>query len=249
MTRATVLRWALPAGILFLAFLVLTLPARHVLGWVGGGQLAVQDIDGTPWRGRVQRLAIQQTSLGPVVWQLRPLRLLIGQLEYQLFVQSGAGGGELRAGRGLVGAPYVRAARLSLPAADIARMLRLNLVSLGGDFLIDIDTLRVMGGWPGELQGELRWQDARLVQPQRIGLGNLRMQLELRDGTIVGVLGDDGGPLELGGEFILGPDRNYRLDALIKPRAEADPQLRDSLGMLGNPDAQGRYRLQYSGVL
>lgn len=249
MTRTTVLRWALPGGVLFLIFLVLTLPARHVLGWLGGGQLAVQGIEGTPWRGRVHQLAFQQNTLGPLVWQLRPLRLLVGRLEYRLFVQSGGGGGELRAGRGLFGDPYVRAAQLSLPAADLARMLRLNLVSLGGDFLIDIDTLRISGGWPGELQGQLRWQDARLVQPQRIGLGNLRMQLELRDGNVVGVLGDDGGPLELGGEFSLGPDRQYRLDALLKPRAEADPQLRQSLGLLGNPDAQGRYRLQYSGAL
>lgn len=248
MTRATVLRWALPAGALFLVFLVLTLPAGHVLGWVGGGQLAAQGVEGTPWRGRAQRLAVQQTSFGPVVWQLRPLRLLIGRLEYRLFVQSGAGGGELRVGRGLFGAPYVRGAQLSLPAADLARQLRLNLVSLGGDFLIDIDTLRLSGAWPGELQGELRWQDARLVQPQRVGLGNLRMTLELRDGNVVGILGDDGGPLELGGELAIGPDRNYRLDALLKPRAEADPQLRDSLAMLGSPDAQGRYRLQYSGA-
>lgn len=248
MNRATLLRWALPAGALFLVLLILTLPARHMLGWLGGGQLAVQDIEGTPWRGRVQRLAIQQTSLGPVVWQLRPLWLLAGRLEYRVFVQSGAGGGELRAGRGLFGAPYARAAQLSLPAADLARQMRLNLVGLGGDFLLDIDTLRLSGGWLGELQGELRWQDARLTQPQRVPLGNLRMQLELRDGKVVGVLGDDGGPLELGGEFTLGADRNYRLDALIKPRAAADPQLRDALQLLGNPDAQGRYRLQYSGA-
>lgn len=249
MNRATVLRWALPAGALFLVFLVLTLPARHVLGWAGGGQLAAQGIEGTPWRGRVQQIAVQQTGVGPVVWQLRPAALLMGRLEYQLFVQSGAGGGELRAGRGLFGAPYVRAARLSLPAAELARQLRLNLVSLGGDFLVDIDTLRLSGGWPGELAGAVRWQGARLVQPQRMALGDLRMQLELRGGNIVGVLGDDGGPLELGGEFTLGQDRRYRLEALLKPRAGAEQPLRDALQLLGNPDAQGRYRLQYSGAL
>lgn len=249
MSRKALLRWALPAGAVFLMFLVLTLPARHVLGWLGGGQFAAQGIDGTPWRGRVQRLAVRQTALGPVVWQLRPLRLLTGRLEYRLFVQSGAGGGELRAGRALFGAPYVREAQLSLPAADLARQLRLTLVGLGGDFLLDLDTLRLSGGWPGELAGELRWQGARLTQPQRLDLGDLRLRLELRGGDIVGILGDDGGPLELGGELTLTQDRGYRLDALLKPRAAAAPQLRQSLGLLGNPDAQGRYRLQYSGTL
>jgi general secretion pathway protein N len=248
MTRTTVLRRALYAGALFLAFLVLTLPARHVLGWLGDGQLAVQHIVGTPWRGRVQRVDFGRTSLGPVVWELRLLRLLTGRLEYRLYVQSGPGGGELHAGRSLFGTPYVREAQLSLPAAELARQLRLTLVSLGGDFLADIDTLRLSGGWPGELRGQLRWQGARLTQPQRVELGDLRMQIELRDGNVVGILGDDGGPLELGGEFTLGQDRGYRLDALLKPRATAGQPLRDSLSLLGNPDAQGRYRLQYSGA-
>ncbi|MFN2308947.1 MAG: type II secretion system protein N [Gammaproteobacteria bacterium] len=249
MTRAAVLRWALPAAFLFLIFLVSTLPARHVLGWLGGAQLAVQDVEGTPWRGRLQRLAFERTQFGPVVWQLRLPPLLTGRLEYQLFVQSGRGGGELRAGRALFGAPYIHDAQLSLSAAEVARQLRLTLVGLGGDFLVDVDTLRLTGAWPSALRGELRWQDALLLSPQPLGLGNLHMQLDLREGQVVGSLGDAGGPLELAGEFILAPDRSYRLDALLQARAGAAAPLREALSLLGKPDAQGRYRLRYSGTL
>lgn len=243
------LRWALPAAALFLFFLTITLPAQHALGWFGGGRLAVAGIEGTAWQGSVQRLAVGGFALGPVVWELRPFALLTGRIEYQLFVQSGNGGGELRVGRGLFGAPGARDVRLTLPAADIGRQLRLPLVTLGGDFQIDAAEVAFADAWVETLQAQVLWQAAQTVQPSPVSLGTLQMQLSLRDGRIVGALGDQGGPLELGGEFSMGTDRRYQLNAVLKPRAAADPQLREALGLLGNPDAQGRYRLQYSGTL
>jgi general secretion pathway protein N len=243
------LRRALPAAALFLVFLAITLPAVHVLGWFGGGRLAATGVEGTAWSGRAERLAVDGFALGPVVWQWRPLALFAGRIEYQLFAQSGTGGGELRLGRGLTGALSARAAQLTLPAAEVGRQLRIPLVTLAGDFQIDVAELVFAGGWIESLDGRIVWQGAQLLQPSPLSLGTLTMQLGLRDGNIVGTLGDQGGPLELGGDFTLGADRAYRLDALLKPRGDADPQLRQALGLLGNPDAQGRYRLQYSGAL
>ncbi|MBI5041757.1 MAG: type II secretion system protein N [Gammaproteobacteria bacterium] len=249
MKQATI-RWAVVSAILFLFFLLLTLPARHVWGWLGGGQLAVQDIDGSLWHGRVAQLSHPAFPVGPLVWQLRPQALLLGRLEYQVFVQSGKGGGELRVGRGLFADTSVTAAHLTLPAADLAQRLRVNLVTLAGDFQIDIDELRLSAGGISALQGMLVWRDAQVVQPSPMALGQLQMQLSLREGQVVGTLSDQGnkgGPLELGGELLIGTDRHYQLNALLKPRATADAPLREALGLLGAPDAQGRYRLQYSG--
>lgn len=243
------LRWVLPAAALLMFFLVITLPAQHALGWFGGGRVAAQGIDGTAWRGRVERLAVEGFAFGPVVWQLRPLALLTGRIEYQLFVQSGAGGGELRLGHSLFGSTTARDVQLTLPAAELGRQLRLNLVTLDGDFQIDVAKLAFAGGWVETLEGQAQWLAAQVLQPSPLALGALSMQLALRDGRVVGMLGDQGGPLELSGEFSMGADRNYQLDALLKPRDNAGPQLREALGMLGNPDAQGRYRLQYSGAM
>ncbi|HEY9198611.1 MAG TPA: type II secretion system protein N [Gammaproteobacteria bacterium] len=243
-------RWALAALALLLVFLVLTLPAPHFLGWFGGGRVAAQGIEGTAWRGRVERVAIDGFPLGPVVWQMRPLALLAGRLEYQLFVQSGSGGGELRFGRSLFGSTRVSDAQLTLPAAEAGRRLGLTMATLDGDFHVDIADLSLVDGWADALEGQALWQKAQVLQPSPLPLGTLQMQLGLREGRIVGALSDDpNGPLELSGEFVLGAERQYQLDALIKPRAGADPQLREALGLLGNPDAQGRYRLQYSGTL
>lgn len=248
--NAAPLRWMAPAAVLFCAFLVITLPARHVLGWLGLGQVAMQGVEGTVWAGRIARLGVGRTVVGPLAWRLRPTALLAGRLEYQVFVQSGSGGGELRAGRGLFGGPYLADAQLSLPAAYVVRQLPLSMVQTGGDFLLDITRASFRGGWPQELDGQLTWQDAKVLQPTALELGTLTLQLGLRDGQLVGALGDAaGGPLELGGEFRLGADRRYVLDALAKPRAAASSELRQNLGLLGQPDSQGRYRLQLSGAL
>jgi general secretion pathway protein N len=242
------LRWVVLAAALFGLFLVFTLPARHALGWLGGDRLAVQGIEGTTWHGRVQRLAVGQSAIGPVVWQLRPLKLFAGRIEYQLFVQSGSGGGELRAGRRLFGGDFVEDVQFSMPAADLARQLQLRVASLGGDFQADIDRLVVASDWVSELEGQVVWQGALVLEPSRVALGDLQMALSLRETQIVGTLSDQGGPLALSGEVLIGQDRRYRLDARVMARDTADPQLQEALHMLGAPDAEGRYPLQLSGA-
>lgn len=243
------IRWTVVTVIVFVSFLVLTLPARHVLGWIGGGQLAVQGVEGSAWRGRVFRLAVNQQAVGPLVWQFDPLMLLMGRTEYRVYVQSGSGGGELRTGVSLLGTRYVRDAQLSIPAADLAKQLRLNLVALAGNFQTDIQDLGFTTDWIDALEGQIVWQGAQIQQPSQVALGNLQMQLSLRETQIVGVLSDQGGPLDLSGEVVIGQDKTYRLNALVKARDGADPQLQQALQMLGNPDAQGRYTLQLSGAL
>ncbi len=248
MTR-TSLRTTVMATGLFLFFLLLTLPARHVWGWFGAGQLAVQDVEGTLWQGRIARLVHPTFSTGPLAWRLRPQALLLGRIEYQLFMQSGTGGGELRAGRGLLAGVYVVDAHVTLPAAELAQRLRLKLLSLGGDLQLDLDELRLSDAGVSALQGNMIWRDAQLIQPNALALGHLQMQLGLREGQVVGTLSDQGGPLELTGELLIGADKRYQLNAYLKPRVDADASLREALGLLGAPDAQKRYRLQYSGEL
>ena len=242
-------RWGLLAALIFIVFLLFTLPARHVLGWLGLGQVAMQGIEGSAWRGRIERLGVGNTVVGPLVWQARPWRVLSGRLEYQLFVQSGTGGGELRAGRSLFSGPYLADVALSLPAQEIARQLPLSMVTLGGSFLLDLQRVGLTADWVNVLDGLLVWQDAYVLQPARLELGSLNMQLALQAGQVLGTLSDQGGPLLVTGEFRLGQDRRYTLDAQIKPRNGSDADLKQALELLGTPDSQGRYRLNLSGAL
>ena len=241
---------ALAVLALWLIFLLITMPAQHLLGWFAGERVSAQGVDGSLWKGRAERLAVDGFAFGPLVWHLRPVALLAGRIEFQCFVQSGSGGGELRLGKSIFGATTVRDVQLTLPAALVGRQLRLPLVTLDGDFLIDLEEIRPTDDWLASLRGRVSWQTARVLQPNPVPLGTLTVQLDMREGDVIGVLGDEGnGPLELGGELNIDANRAYQLDALLKPRAEADQQVRQTLGLLGAPDAQGRYRLRYSGQL
>jgi hypothetical protein len=78
-------------------------------------------------------------------------------------MQSGTGGGELRAGRGLLAGVYVTDAHLTLPAAELAQRLQLDLVSLAGDFQIDLDELRLSDAGISALQGVMVWRGAVVI--------------------------------------------------------------------------------------
>lgn len=241
-------RWAVPAVVLFLFFLLLTLPARQIWAWLSDGQLAAQDIQGTLWSGRAARVVHPIFSAGPIVWHIRPQALLLGRLEYQVFVQSDAGGGELHAGIGVFAGRYIEDVHLTQSAADVARRISNNMFALSGDFQFDLDQLQLSADGITALHGVVIWRDARVAQPSAMVLGHVQIQLALRDGRVVGTLGDEGGPLEVTGEVQIGMDRAYQLNIQLKPRSNADANLQQSLALLGAPDAQGRYHVQYSGM-
>jgi hypothetical protein len=69
-------------------------------------------------------------------------------------------------------------------------------------------------------------------------------------GSLAARFVDNGGPLEVAGTLALTPKREYKFDALIKPRAGAQQQLVDGLNvMTADPDPQGRRRLTLTGSL
>lgn len=60
--------------------LVGLIPAHVALAIFGVPADTVSGVSGTVWRGSFQRLTINNVVLGPVSWQARPSRLLLGRL-------------------------------------------------------------------------------------------------------------------------------------------------------------------------
>ena len=184
-------------------FSVVDLAGAACLG-LCDGQLAVQDIEGTLWQGRVARLV--HPAFSTVRWHgdcdRRPCCAGVSNISYSCKAVRAVA--EPRAGRGLLAGVYVTDAHLTLPAAELAQRLQLDLVSLAGDFQIDLDELRLSDAGISALQGVMVWRGAQFIQPSALMLGHLQMQLGLREGQVVGTLSDQGGPLELTGELLIG---------------------------------------------
>jgi len=62
-------------------------------------------------------------------------------------------------------------------------------------------------------------------------------------------LDDESGPLDLEGELVLMRDGSWHLQGTLRARGDADEALTQALALLGQPDAQGRYRFESTGRL
>jgi hypothetical protein len=118
--------------------------------------------------------------------------------------------------------------------------------------------LELENGWPTAIAGELRLADLEvqpLVQSARgqrlVPIGSYRVELSNGpDRSVTGKIADTAGPLEVSGTVTADAARRYTLDALIKPRADAAPEIVQGLAvMTADPDAAGRRRLTLTGSL
>ncbi len=241
------LRWSAAFAGLYLLMLLLTLPPAQLLRFVPA-PVRPERATGTLWHGTAEGLRLGRAAIQRLAWRWRPAALLRGRLEYRLFFQTAAGGGELRAGRPLLGTPYVADVRARFGAGELAGWLGLP-GGLGGMLDLDLAEARFQAGRPVAVRGEITWKPARLLQPVALDLGGIYLQLTTpRPAHIQGQLQDTGGPLEIRARLHL-DDGAYRIDGQLRPRPQAPADLVQNLGLLGAADAQGRYRLHYAGRL
>jgi hypothetical protein len=112
---------------------------------------------------------------------------------------------------------------------------------LHGSIHADLAVLKVAGRSIKAVQGHF---EARSLQ-QGVGanaepFGSYSLVFPPSSGDPVGELHDLGGPLEVQGTLRLTPEPGFALQALVKARPEASPDLQRSIQYLGSPDAQGR---------
>jgi len=236
----------------YLVFLPTMLPAIHLFNWfkLADTGVSLENISGTAWAGHVRTLRYKELELDKVRWQFQPLQLLLGRLEYRVKASGTDSRGVAQVGRPLFGDLYVREARCAVSATDVNPLLPGKFVQLGGTLQLDLSEATFRGG-PVNVEGELIWNDAAIVEPVSMLLGGLQLQLISSDDSINGTLTDlsANGPLDVQGDLSLNLDGVYQIAGTIKPRASLSPEVRRVLPFLGLPDGEGRYNIDFSGTL
>lgn len=251
------LRYIALGSVFYLVFLVALFPAAQAHRLAAGSltralpALKLAQLEGTVWSGRAGVVAYRQTMLGQATWQASPFALLIGKASLTALLQNEHGYLQSRVAAPLTGGSVnLSAVEGRLPVMELARFAPYLPVVLEGVVSLDLpsfvvdSTSRIVAA-----EGKVIWHQAGMSSPQQLVLGDLQLSLHTEGEQVVGDISDGGGPLKVNGALQLSPDGGYRINGTVSAAPDAPATLVQSLGWLGKPDAQGHYRLNYSGRL
>lgn len=234
----------------YLITLLVTAPATSVLAMLQGGDrphLHWQRAHGTVLAGSAEGVVLDGLDAVTLQWRWLPWDLLRGSLGYRIIVRdqqldlTGLLRWDWRARLSLAQVqgrlPLERAARdLGQPALVEGRVeAALDRVDIGPDGRL----VRAIG--------RVHLTDLRMAMGERARLGNVRVELEPGPEPVQARLEDDGGPLELDARLHLSAEGYYELQGRLGLRSDAPPELRRVAFVLGQPGADGYWRLETSG--
>ncbi len=250
-------RWfwlALGAGA-YLAFTLTSFPATTAWAWFGREPVRLAGIEGTIWTGRAALGSVAQLAVSDIRWHVHPLPLLLGRLTADLEVKLTDG---FVTGRVAATPSSVELTQLKVSTSLPVLQAVLPVRGMQGLANADFSRLRLERGWPTVAIGRVRLAEIEVAPlvptggQQLVPLGNYEVTFDddMPEDGITGTFRDTGGPLEVTGSVVVEENRAYKLDSLIKPRADASSALVQGLSiMTPEPDAQGRRRLTLTGSL
>ena len=236
-------------AVLWVLFVLVRAPADRLLVLAGSLPGArVEGVRGSLWAGGAERIEARGLVFEQPRWQIRPARLLLGRLAFDIEARFAGRPASVRAVRGLGGA-WLEQVRFSMPAAGLARLApRAGRIDLAGELVADLERVRLSGAGVPLVSGSLRWSDARLERPLQLELGSVSLVLREAGQASVGQLVAEGGSLLVNADVELRDSGDWRLDALIRPRGplpEPVQQFLDTFAEAGD----GQYRLEWNDSL
>lgn len=237
----------------FLVFMLIQAPAALVTDHLGQRMagFGVQAVQGTALSGAAQGVRWRAFQVENLVWRWRPLALFTGRLEFDLNIRDPEttlqGKVALEMDRDL----RFRALSGRLPLAKLGALARQPALPMQGVVDFDLQELHLnAAGQPRSAHGLIRLLNLRTDLGQALDLGDFELQLrDASPNSIQGTLKDAGGPLVLEGVLTVDPDGRYRLNGQAAVRDAGNQALRKTLQLLGPPNNNGQWPLNFSGVL
>jgi len=227
----------------FLGIVVARLPASWALHNPKYG-VTCAEADGTIWNGSCSGLTVQQQPVGDLTWEVHASRLLSGKLNADVVLTRPTGSSRANVEVGFDKIITARDIQADLPLdQDLVSALPPNLRGVRGKLHAELAVLRVQGQTIKVIQGVVEAHDLTDGEgnaAQRWGSYSLTFPPSA-GGDPIGQLKDlGGGPLAVEGTIRLTPEPGFDLEALVRARPNAPPELAQDIQFLGSPDAQGR---------
>jgi general secretion pathway protein N len=248
-------RWSwLALGVgAYLAFTLAAFPAGTALRWFAP-QIELNGIRGTLWSGSAANGKIGSMPLQDLRWNVRAWTLLTGHVGANV---------EARLSDGFVSTALTASTR-HVQFNDLRGGTSLDTLAtvlpvrgMRGQASVALSSLEIENGWPTRVLGQLKLAGLEVAPfganggASMVPLGDYTITFgEAPPRSIAARFVDNGGPLEVAGSVTVSPAREYKFDALIKPRAGASEPLVEGLKiMTPDPDSEGRRRLTLTGSL
>jgi len=215
---------------------------RHFKG------VSLQAVSGSVFSGQSARLIYQGIDLGPVHWQFRPAALRQGRFEYRLRLSSPDNLLRARVGVSLSGKVYGRELVATLPSNRWINHFSPVTILSSGDLELVLETFELNNDFAQGVAGRLAWEDAAILDPVNLVLGQVVLDIHSRDGTLLGTVTKPG-ELGLAGTLELMPDGRYNVDLLLQPGGRIDGEVLELLDAMVGIGPEGDYRIRYAGQL
>jgi hypothetical protein len=234
----------------FVLFLVAMLPASFALRFLPP-ELALEGLQGSVWRGRVDNASWKGHALGPLRWSIRPWRLAVLELDYG--VDYGVPGETVTLDVAVRRGGRVRLSNLrgALPIARFQGFLSPR--GWTGRIELDVARVELRDGRPVAAAGTVHVRGLSAPYAGSGGLGDF--ELMLGEGSvgaegIAGRLRDLGtGALTVRATLTLDPRGQYLLSGEVATVPGADSRVQQALAYLGPPDSLGRRSFAIEGTL
>ena len=234
----------------YLLVLVSTFPAVRLSGMLQDqvDDLSLNRVSGTAFSGQAAQVVYQGLDLGPVRWRFRPLALLLGRLEYRIKLKHPDNHGKFTVAKTLTGSTLVHDLDLELLPARLINHYSPLAVDIGGTMHLLFETFNPGTDFSGEVDGQLEWRDAVILEPVNMVLGQLSLDAVIDNGELVGRV-VNGGDLGASGELSLSAANAYRVNLLLQPGATVAADTLDMLQHFTQRQPNGDYRIDMSGQL
>jgi general secretion pathway protein N len=240
----------------YLLFVLLSVPAsvlnRYLLqNAETAADLRLQQVRGTVWRGEAQQAMLGRTSLGRLTWNLNSLGLLVGNLDMDVHLKDDTAQGGGNVALGLGGKLTLQDIEARLAAEKLNGLFHGLPVSIGGNLHGIFNELEFKKNEVLRARGRVVWQQAALVSPQNVELGDILIVAEPFSKNTRLTITDQSetGQLKIKLKLDVQYNGKYRWEGTLTPRNNDQQKLAEFLRFLGRPDSTGNYWISRSGQL
>ena len=256
-----VLFWLFAGLLSFVVSLALLAPLPLLLQQVTkmNPEIKFAGVDGSLWKGQIQRLTTPQAVINDLNWTFAPKKLLSGYLaaDMQAEVKTVQVKGEC--GISIVQNLHCSPLRAELDAANLHQLTppgRRIPVKLGGNLIANLDDITWDRQQIPVANGRVLWDEGKVDNPIKLNLGG-RYQANIegdKDGNALVVeLLSDGTSMLLDGDMSITAEGEFEYLLKVRP-SPSDQQAQDAfagleLMNLGAPQNDGSIRIQQKGAL